>query len=329
MALGGSYNTYGVFEILDSSGKSLGRWDKDGLQLFSNTQQILMRINHGGLYLYDNTGQKVLAQLTSKGLNVYDGSIEGGFIKIGQNFQVDKNGNMTANNGKFLGGKIEIGKNFKVNEEGKMTASAATFRGDIKAGTININEKFKVDDKGNVSINGGTIKIGNNFNVDENGNLTARNGTFNGGEITIKGKRGDIFKTGIDEDGYQTVNIGGFRVWESGEGVYLGSSDQEVFIGDNEDMCFVTGWDGETYAHGDPEENLDNNKFGVVIDYNNVYAQEMYINNSIFDGSHYWGVGETIHDIYEGDSDGNAGLYDLTSRVEDLEHRIANLGGGE
>ena len=298
-ALGGVNNAYGDFEILDSSGKPLGEWNKDGLRFFDSAQKVLLTINHGGLFLYNASGA-TLAQLTPRGLNVYEGSIEGGRIKIGQKFEVKPDGTMTATGAQFsgaiIGGSINIGKNFKVDSDGNMVATSGRFVG----GEISNGQTFKVDKDGNVTMRKGSIKIGNNFSVDDSGNLTARNGIFNGGEITIKGKRGDVFKTGTDEDGYQTVSIGGFKVWESGEGAYLGSADQEVFIGDNEYMCFVTGWDGESYADGDPEENLDNSKFGVVIDYENVYAQEVYANNPIFEGStHYWGIGETIADIYD------------------------------
>ena len=298
-ALGGVNNAYGDFEILDSSGKPLGEWNKDGLRFFDSAQKVLLTINHGGLFLYNASGA-TLAQLTPRGLNVYEGSIEGGRIKIGQKFEVKPDGTMTATGAKFSGaingGSINIGKNFKVDSDGNMVATSGRFVG----GEISNGQNFKVDKDGNVTMRKGSIKIGNNFSVDDSGNLTARNGIFNGGEITIKGKRGDVFKTSVDEDGYQTVSIGGFKVWEAGEGAYLGSADQEVFIGDNEYMCFVTGWDGETYADGDPEENLDNSKFGVVIDYENVYAQEVYANNPICEGStHYWGIGETIADIYD------------------------------
>lgn len=376
-ALGGVNNAYGDFEILDSSGKALGQWNKDGLRFFDSAQKLLLAINHGGMYLYDATG-KTLAQLTSRGLNVYEGSIEGGTIKIGENFSVDRTGKMKATSAEFTGdikgGTIKIGQNFNVDNEGKMRATSAQFTGAVKSseitgGTININNRFKVDKDGNLNarFNGGTIEIGKNFKVDsngkmtatsasfsgdvtgskitgstfsgaggkftvdENGKMTARGGTFNGGEIIINGERDKLFWTGFDEEGTQEVHIGGFKVWEYGEGAYLGSDDKEVFIGDNEDMCFVTGWDGETYAHGDPEENLDNSNFGVVIDSNNVYAQEMYVSNPIFDGNHYWGIGETIADLYE---DSSYGVYSLRDEVGDLDRRvsalesaISNLGG--
>lgn len=301
-ALGGVNNAYGDFEILDSSGRALGQWNKDGLKFFDNAQKMLLAVNHGGMFLYNAAG-KTLAQLTPNGLNVYEGSIQGGTIKIGQKFEVKNDGTMTATGAKFSGNitasTINIGKKFSVKSDGTMTATGASFSGNITASTID---------------------IGQNFKVDELGNLTARNGVFNGGEITISGKRGNVFWTGYDEDGYQEVHLGGFKVWESGEGAYLGSEDKEVFIGDNEDMCFVTGWDGKSYAHGNPKENLDNNKFGVVIDYENVYAQDIYCAHSAFWGSEsgrWWSLGECLDWIYD--------------KLDDLETEIEGLkpSGGE
>lgn len=385
LGLGGVNNASGDLTIYDASTprpKKLGEWNNAGLQFFDEAQKALLVVNHGGMFLYDSTGKKVLAQLTNAGLDVFDGSIRGGYIDIGNGtFTVDKTGKvnlksgsiniankfsvtdkgiMTAVDGNFTGaikggtininnkfvvddkaelkatftgGNITLGKNFSVTDKGIMTATGATFSGLIKASEININENFKVSNKGQVDIKSGEIKLGQNFSVDNDGNMTATNGTFNGGVITIKGKNGDVFRTGVDEDGYQEVHLGKFRVWEAGEGAYLGSEDKEVFIGDNENMCFVTGWDGETYATGDPESNLDNSNFGVVIDYENVYAQELYLNNSIFEGStHYWGVGETIDDLYNSSSYGvktlESDISSLETRVKALENKIKNLSGG-
>lgn len=377
-ALGGVNNAYGDFEILDSSGKALGQWNKDGLRFFDSAQKVLLAVNHGGMFLYNASG-KTLAQLTPSGLNVYDGAILGGRIQIGQNFSVDNTGKMKATSAEFTGdikgGTIKIGQNFSVDNTGKMKATSAEFTGAVKGseitgGTININNRFKVDKDGNLNARfaGGSIEIGQNFKVDsngkmtaksatfsgdvtgskitgstfsgaggkftvdENGKMTAKGGTFNGGEIIINGERDKLFWTGFDEEGTQEVHIGGFKVWEYGEGAYLGSEDKEVFMGDNEDMCFVTGWDGKTYSNGNPKTNVNPNYFGVVIDYSNVYAQEVYINNGIFDDDHYWGVGESIDDLYRSSSHGVYTLQSKTSsldsRVTRLEQLISNLSGG-
>lgn len=93
-ALGGVNNAYGDFEILGADGKTLGEWDKDGLRLYGTAQEILLSIttggfflhgnngkklvelNHTGLYLYADDGQRVLAQMTNKGLGIYEGEID-------------------------------------------------------------------------------------------------------------------------------------------------------------------------------------------------------------------------------------------------------------
>lgn len=93
-ALGGVNNAYGDFEILGADGKPLGEWDKDGLRLYGTAQEILLSIttggfflhgnngkklvelNHSGLYLYADDGQRVLAQMTNKGLGIYEGEID-------------------------------------------------------------------------------------------------------------------------------------------------------------------------------------------------------------------------------------------------------------
>lgn len=365
-ALGGVNNAYGDFEILDSSGKALGQWNKDGLRFFDSAQKVLLAVNHGGMFLYNASG-KTLAQLTPSGLNVYDGAILGGRIQIGQNFSVDNTGKMKATSAEFTGdikgGTIKIGQNFSVDNTGKMKATSAEFTGavkgsDITGGTININNRFKVDKDGNLTarFNGGTIEIGKNFKVDaqgkmtatsatfsgdvtgskitgstfsgaggkftvdENGKMTAKGGTFNGGEIIINGERDKLFWTGFDEEGTQEVHIGGFKVWEYGEGAYLGSEDKEVFMGDNENMCFVTGWDGEHYANGTPSRNLNSDYFGVVIDYENVYCQDVYCSHPAFWGDasdRWWSLGECLDWIYD--------------KLDDLEAAIQSLqpSGGE
>lgn len=74
-ALGGVNNAYGDFEILSAQGKPLGEWDKDGLKLYDDAENILLEINAGGLYLYDAEKQ-TLAKMTNEGLGVYAGTID-------------------------------------------------------------------------------------------------------------------------------------------------------------------------------------------------------------------------------------------------------------
>lgn len=250
-ALGGVNNAYGDFELLDSSGKKLGEWNKDGLRFFDSAQKALLAVNHGGMYLYNAAG-RTLAQLTPNGLNVYEGAIEGGRIKIGSKFEVKNDGTMTATGAKFSGAitasTIDIGQNFKVDAKGNMTAAGAKFSGDITGSTIE----------------GSTIK--------------AKGGEFVASE--------------------ESVYIGGLYTYHTDSGNYLAGNDESFGIGDNEDYHLWTGWDGNDPDIHIPEDILSS--YGCVITSQNMYAQELYLNNSIFEGrTHYWGVGETIDDIYD------------------------------
>lgn len=80
-SLGGVNNAFGDFKILDGSGKPLGEWDKDGLKFYDSAQNILMLLNHSGLYLRDTSGSTI-AQMTADGLNIYKGTISGVTIDI-------------------------------------------------------------------------------------------------------------------------------------------------------------------------------------------------------------------------------------------------------
>lgn len=78
-------------------------------------------------------------------------------------------------------------------------------------------------------------------------------------------------------------------------------------MGDNDLYCFWTGWDGTgNISDTKPQRILDH--YGCVLSPSNAYAQELYLNHPVFSGkTHYWGVGETIQDIYD--------------RLDDLESR--------
>lgn len=261
-ALGGVNNSNGVFEILDSSGKAYGRWDKDGLKLFDNSQRMLLAINHGGLYLYNPSNPaQVLAQLTAQGLNIYNG-----YIKLGSKFEVRQDGTMTATganfSGKITASTIDIGKNFHVNEKGELTATNAKFSGDIEGSKIT------------------------------------------GSRIESKG--GQFIAS--EEDVY----IGGFHTFSTDAGQYLATDGEDMGIGDNEEYHFWTGWRGGQPNINYPEDVLSN--YGTVISRDNMYAQELYLHNRIFSGSHWWGVGETIDDIY--------------NRLDSLQNQIDHLDPG-
>ena len=173
-----------------------------------------------------------------------------------------------------------------------MTATGANFSGKITASTID---------------------IGKNFHVNEKGELTATNAKFSGdiegSKITgsrIESKGGQFVAS--EEDVY----IGGFHTFSTDEGQYLATDGEDMGIGDNEDYHFWTGWNGGEPDINDPEDILS--EYGTVITRDNMYAQELYLHNSIFSGSHWWGVGETIDDIYD--------------KLDSLQNQIDHLDPG-
>lgn len=73
---------------------------------------------------------------------------------------------------------------------GSLSAASGSFSGSITGGSININNKFKVENTGAVTasdmtITGGSIKIGSAFNVTSAGAVTASNLSITGGSISI------------------------------------------------------------------------------------------------------------------------------------------------
>lgn len=305
-ALGGVNNAYGDFEILDSSGKALGEWNKDGLRFFDDSgQRVLLAVNHGGMFLYNAAGNK-LAQLTPAGLNVYEGSIEGGTIKIGNNFNVDRQGNLTANNAKFNGGTIQIGNKFNVRNDGTMTASGANFSGNITAGTIKIGQKFEVKSDGTMSA--------------VNANFT---GKITGSEIT-----GSSFKTGDQARTFEAngdhVKLGPFYAYQTERGgkLFFATDDEKIGFGDNDGWILWEGWNGEYPDDADdPNDVFQNFDFGIHNE--NVFCYDVYCSNSAFWGqseSRYWSLGECMDDIY-------AKLSALTAASNALDARVTRLEG--
>ena len=356
-ALGGVNNAYGDFEILDSSGKALGQWNKDGLRFFDSAQKLLLAINHGGMFLYNASGQ-TLAQLTSAGLNVYDGAILGGRIQIGQNFSVDNTGKMKATsaeftgdikggtininnafkvdaqgnlNAKFTGGSIQIGQNFKVDSNGKMTASAATFSGAITGGSIKIGNKFEVKNDGTMTATGatfggnitaGTIKIGQKFEVKNDGTMSAVGANFTG-DITGSAITGSSFKTGDQNHTFEAdsehVKLGPFYAYEYNGHLYFASDDEKIGFGDNDGWLIWENWNGDIdFDHDDPGEVFDHFGFGVHNE--NVYCSDVYCEASAFWGDEsgrWWSLNECLEWIYD--------------KLDDLEAEIQSLqpSGGE
>lgn len=108
-----------------------------------------------------------------------------------------------------------------------------------------------------------------------------------------------ICKDGEFEANDESVYIGGFYTFDTRYGKYLATQDQTTGMGDNDLYCFWTGWDGTNNVDNrDPERVLRH--YGCVLSPNEAYAQELYLNHSIFEGeTHYWGVAESIADIYD------------------------------
>jgi len=96
LSLGGINNAYGNLVILDSSGKVIGRWNKDGI--YANGGSLVIGKN----FSVDTNGN----------LKANNGTFNGGTITIGNKFKVDANGNLTATDGKFTG-SIESGSEIK------------------------------------------------------------------------------------------------------------------------------------------------------------------------------------------------------------------------
>lgn len=87
LSLGGVNNAYGNLVILDSSGKVIGRWSKDGI--YANGGSLVI----GNNFSVDSSGN----------LKANNGTFRGGTIQIGNKFRVDENGNLYATDGEFSG----------------------------------------------------------------------------------------------------------------------------------------------------------------------------------------------------------------------------------
>lgn len=83
----------------------------------------------GRLHIIDGNGN-IIGRWDNNGIYA-----NGGYLKIGQNFEVDTNGNLTAQNGTFRGGTITIGQKFRVDSDGTLHAASGKFTGDIESGS--------------------------------------------------------------------------------------------------------------------------------------------------------------------------------------------------
>ena len=164
-------------------------------------------------------------------ITVNSGSIS---IKGGQaEFNVDRDGNLTANSVTITGGTLNINDAFEVTNDGILTAIGADIQGTIRANDgeiggftigesaiyhtissfeeesasgvylgidgIKLGNSFSVDSTGTVTISSGTLSIGDNFDVTNDGKLTAHDVTITGGTLSI----GDNFD--VTNDGKLTA----------------------------------------------------------------------------------------------------------------------------
>lgn len=194
------------------------------LKVEDNTKNInsLIGITADGIYLDSNgslvniNGDSVTIKSENVTVDASNIHLEG-YTTINKGFSIDKEGNMTANNGVFKGtisGKIPAleelisgSGNFLVNKNGILEANEAIIHGNITAGSTitgstirNATRTFEIDREGN--IRGGSININDKFKVDRLGNMTATSanivGNINAGSV-INGAT--IYVPGKD-DGY-------------------------------------------------------------------------------------------------------------------------------
>ncbi|PJN79911.1 hypothetical protein CWE04_11930 [Thomasclavelia cocleata] len=149
----------------------------ENLRLYSSDSDAVMSFDNNGLILnvLNNNNQfKNIFQVQKDGTPM---------------LYIDRDGNLVANelkaiNGEFTGtiygSTININDNFTVDKDGTLTAKKAFIVGEIESGSsININNNFKVAPDGTVEIKKGSINIGDKFIVDDSGKIV----TLEGGSI--------------------------------------------------------------------------------------------------------------------------------------------------
>ena len=101
-------------------------WTMDGILSLGGSNNAF-----GELQILNSSGQ-VIGRWSKDGIYA-----NGGSLKIGDKFSVDKNGNLVANDGTFTGGTLRIGTKFSVDKDGNLKATDGTFSGNINGSTIN------------------------------------------------------------------------------------------------------------------------------------------------------------------------------------------------
>lgn len=263
--------TYEGFEvdnlsIMNNARDQDMKWDKNGVWLreylteFGDYDDRQLRIINRGLYLTDDgwitskaaignfyyrnpktgrleskygvNGELIVGQLIlGNELGIYNGTQtlsfdeDGLTITNGRNtFSVSPNNTRMFNitkdgesllyldtdgelhiSGNIFGGSININNKFLVNENGDVS---------ILSGSIDIAGNYKVDNQGNVTITKGSINLGNNFTVDNQGNVNIKQGSININD-----------KFTVNSSGYLTSTSGQIGGWSIGtNSLYNGTS---------------------------------------------------------------------------------------------------------
>lgn len=217
-------------------------------------------------------------------ITVTSGSIKIESTESGTVFNVDRDGNVTANSVHITGGELNINDTFTVTPDGILTAQGADIQGHIEAesgliakfniesdtiegntynriwsGSINTSNYVLVSPGYNAIItnldsensHNWAFAAGSNFGVDNQGNLYAKNAVISG---TIEADLGKIAGFEITETNIHTIN----KELGSDKSVYLSSSGEYSIIEnlDNNyhywslviDNLFGVTRDGEIFA---------------------------------------------------------------------------------
>jgi len=157
--------------------------DKNGNRVkIGGASDRIFSISHNGneVLYFNNVSNKMVITGTLQGCNGdFSGTLNACHMTASTISASTITGNTISANdlvgNKITGGSIAIGNNFSVNENGNMKANNGVFTGTINAGTAIYSP----------SINGGTItgtsiNVNNRFIVDSYGNMSATNGSFTG-----------------------------------------------------------------------------------------------------------------------------------------------------
>lgn len=220
-------------------------------------------------------------------------------------------------------------KNLKEFTEAEFIITAERISQKVSRGKVSAELSLEPDQ---VTISGNRLVVDStNFKLDAAGNAkfkgeiwgstikttTIEAGTIIGGTIDGSQITGAhiIAGDGMFEADDETVSIANFYTYDTEYGTYLATLDQRSGMGDNDLYNFWTGWDGaQNISSKEPRNVLAH--YGCVLSPSNAYAQELFLNRSIFKGKdHYWGVAETIDHIYDQ-------IYNLENKINNLEDHL-------